>query len=75
MRSSKKRKAPRERAARELLPAIAATAVVASDFPNLLTPRETAQLLRTTTGTLAQWRFHRRYPALKYTKVGSSIRY
>ena len=52
-----------------------ASAVVSTDFPNLLTASEAAKLLRTTPGTLAQWRFHRRHPALKWIKIGASVRY
>jgi len=55
-------------------PAIA-SAVVSTDFPNLLTAAEAAKLLRTTPGTLAQWRFHQRYPALRWVKIGASVRY
>ncbi len=45
-----------------------------NDFPNLLTPEETARLLKINPGTLAVWRATNRYD-LPYLKVGSHIRY
>ena len=44
------------------------------EFPKLLTPKEVAKKLSISEGTLAQWRFHRRYP-LRYVKLGGHIRY
>ena len=41
----------------------------------LLTPEQAADLLGVTCGTLSVWRCTRRYPGLKYTKVGTRIRY
>jgi len=43
--------------------------------PPLLTPRQAAQTLGVSAGTLAVWRCTRRYPALRYVKVGSKVRY
>lgn len=43
-------------------------------FPKLLTPRETAALLRIAVGTLAVWRSTKRYP-LPYLKLGHAVRY
>jgi hypothetical protein len=40
----------------------------------LLTPRETAEILGVTVGTLQIWRTTRRYP-LKYIKSGSRVLY
>ncbi|MGB8801178.1 MAG: helix-turn-helix domain-containing protein [Candidatus Acidiferrales bacterium] len=40
----------------------------------LLTPREAAEILRVTTGTLAVWRCTKRYP-LTFFKIGRHIRY
>ena len=40
----------------------------------LLNPREAAQVLRSTPGTLAVWRCTRRHP-LKFTRVGRKIFY
>ena len=44
------------------------------NLPVLLTPAETAAALRVSVGTLAQWRFHKRYD-LPFLKIGSHIRY
>lgn len=41
----------------------------------LLTPIEVSALLGVTVDTLSVWRCTHRYPALKYIKVGRSIRY
>ena len=43
-------------------------------FPRLLTPKETAALLRVAVGTLAVWRSTKRYP-LPYLKLGHAVRY
>lgn len=43
-------------------------------MPKLLTPAETAEILKVSTGTLSQWRCHKRYP-LAYIKVGNQVRY
>jgi hypothetical protein len=40
----------------------------------LLTPRQAAEALGVSAGTLAIWRCKKRYP-LRYIKVGSSVRY
>jgi excisionase family DNA binding protein len=40
----------------------------------LLTPKEAADLLRVTVGTLSVWRCTSRYP-LKFVKVGRVVRY
>jgi excisionase family DNA binding protein len=44
------------------------------NLPKLLTPTETAKLLRVSHGTLAQWRHHKRYP-LPFIKIGRAVRY
>jgi excisionase family DNA binding protein len=44
------------------------------DLPKLLTPRETAEILRVSEGTLAQWRHHKRY-SLAFLRLGRAIRY
>lgn len=41
---------------------------------DLLLPKQTAQILRVTTGTLSVWRSTGRYP-LKYVKVGRWVLY
>jgi predicted DNA-binding transcriptional regulator AlpA len=41
----------------------------------LLSAAQAAELLGTTAGTLAVWRCTRRYPALRFVKVGRSVRY
>ena len=41
----------------------------------LLSPAEVAQLLGINTDTLSVWRCTKRYPTLKYIKVGRSVRY
>lgn len=43
-------------------------------LPELLTPREAAALLRTTTDTLAVWRSTGRH-AIPFLKIGRSVRY
>lgn len=43
-----------------------------SDIPELLTPCETAKILRTTAGVLAVWRSERRLD-LPYIKIGRSV--
>jgi excisionase family DNA binding protein len=43
-------------------------------LPELLTPSEAANLLRTTTDTLAIWRCTGRH-AVPFVKVGRSVRY
>ncbi|MCX7428836.1 MAG: helix-turn-helix domain-containing protein [Planctomycetia bacterium] len=40
-----------------------------------LVPEKTAEMLGVSSGTLAVWRCSRRYPELRYTKVGRSVRY
>jgi excisionase family DNA binding protein len=49
-------------------------AVAALELPKLLTPKETAAILRVSPGTLAVWRCVKRY-ALPFVKVGRSVRY
>lgn len=44
------------------------------NFPKLLTPEETAALIRVRPQTLAVWRSSKRYP-LKWSKVGSRVVY
>jgi excisionase family DNA binding protein len=44
------------------------------NFPQLFTPEQVAEQLQISVGTLAQWRFHKRYD-LPFIKVGRSIRY
>jgi len=41
---------------------------------NLLNPKQTAELLGITTGTLSVWRCAKRYP-LSYIKIGKKVRY
>ena len=41
----------------------------------LLNEKQAAELLGTTPGTLAVWRCTRRYPELRYIKIGRSVRY
>ena len=41
----------------------------------LLDQKQTAELLGVSPGTLSVWRATKRYPALKYIKVGASVRY
>lgn len=41
---------------------------------NLMTPQETAAMLKTTPGVLSVWRTTKRYN-LKYVKIGKSVRY
>ena len=41
----------------------------------LLTPAEASAILGVTVETLSVWRCTHRYPALKYCKVGRSVRY
>ncbi len=41
----------------------------------LLSAEQAAELLDTNTGTLAVWRCTRRYPTLRYVKVGRSVKY
>ena len=41
----------------------------------LLTPDEAAAVLKVSVGTLGVWRSVKRYPDLKYIKVGRSVRY
>jgi hypothetical protein len=41
----------------------------------LLNERQAAELLGVSPGTLSVWRATKRYPALKYIKVGASVRY
>jgi predicted site-specific integrase-resolvase len=43
-------------------------------FEKLLTPIETAELLRVSVKTLAVWRSSRRYPLI-FLKIGRSVRY
>jgi len=43
--------------------------------PTLLSPAEVAQLLGINADTLSVWRCTKRYPTLKYIKVGRSVRY
>ena len=45
------------------------------ELPVLLTPKEVAERLRVTVGTLNVWRCVNRYPGLKYIRVGRAIRY
>jgi len=46
----------------------------ALSLERLLTPNETAAILRVSVGTLAVWRATKRY-ALVYIKCGRSVRY
>jgi Helix-turn-helix domain len=41
---------------------------------DLLTPKQTAELLHTTPGVLAVWRSKKRYP-LRYVRIGTRIYY
>jgi hypothetical protein len=41
----------------------------------LLNEKQTAELLGVAPGSLSVWRATKRYPALKYIKVGASVRY
>ena len=41
----------------------------------LLTPSETARILGVRTDTLTVWRSTKRYPELKFIKVGRLVRY
>ncbi|MBL8086056.1 MAG: helix-turn-helix domain-containing protein [Candidatus Obscuribacter sp.] len=41
----------------------------------LLTPEETAESLGVSVKTLSIWRCHKRYPELRYTKIGRLVRY
>ncbi len=41
----------------------------------LLNEKQAAELLGTTPGTLSVWRCVRRYPELRYVKIGRSVRY
>ena len=41
----------------------------------LLPPSEVASLLSVNINTLSVWRCTKRYPSLKYVKVGRSVRY
>lgn len=41
----------------------------------LLTPEETAKSLGVAEKTLAIWRCHKRYPELRYIKIGRLVRY
>jgi hypothetical protein len=47
---------------------------VSLHLERLLTPLETASVLRVSVGTLAVWRATKRYP-LVYIKCGRSVRY
>jgi Helix-turn-helix domain len=49
-------------------------AMAALELPKLLTPKETAAILRVSVGTLAVWRCTQRYP-LRFLKLGHAIRY
>jgi hypothetical protein len=42
------------------------------NLAELLTPEQVAQILGVTVKTLAQWRFHKRYP-LVYRKIGANL--
>lgn len=44
------------------------------NFPKLLTPQQTAEILGVTVATLATWRCTKRYP-LPYVKTGRLVRY
>jgi len=44
------------------------------ELPKLLTPSETAKMLRIAPGTLSQWRHHKRY-SLRHIKIGRAVRY
>lgn len=46
-----------------------------SDFNDLLTPDEAAQLLRVAPATLSQWRTTRRNDDLPFIKLGNRVRY
>lgn len=46
-----------------------------SKITPLLTPIEVSTLLGVTVETLSVWRCVNRYPALRYVRVGRSIRY
>lgn len=41
----------------------------------LLTPEETAESLGVSVRTLSIWRCQKRYPELRYTKIGRLVRY
>ena len=41
----------------------------------LLNEKQAAELLGVSPGTLSVWRATKRYPALRYIKVGASVRY
>lgn len=41
----------------------------------LLNEKSAAELLGVSPGTLSVWRATKRYPALRYIKVGASVRY
>ena len=41
----------------------------------LLSPEQAAEMLGVSVGTLSVWRCVRRYPALRYTKIGRSVKY
>ena len=43
-------------------------------FEKYLTPKEVADVLRVSVGTLAVWRSTKRYP-FPYTKLGHAVRY
>jgi hypothetical protein len=45
----------------------------ANESPYFVTPREAAEILCLSPGTLANWRMHRKY--LRYCRIGSRIRY
>jgi hypothetical protein len=45
------------------------------NLTKLLTPKETAEILRVAVGSLAQARFHKRWPGLKWVRYGRAIRY
>jgi len=55
-------------------------AVVLDEFAparvkQLLTTRETAEILDVKPGTLENWRSTKRYPRLRFVKVGKNVRY
>jgi len=41
----------------------------------LLTTRETAEILDVKAGTLENWRSTKRYPSLRFVKIGKNVRY
>lgn len=49
--------------------------VFAADSDPLLSEKQAAQILCVKPGTLSVWRSTKRYPDLRFAKIGSAIRY